>query len=132
MAIMLITHNLGVVAEMADQVVVMYLGKVAETGPVDDIFHAPKHPYTKALLQSIPSINSEPRVKLPTISGSIPHPYNRPGGCPFHPRCPAFMAGTCDRHEPQLLPVTSSRQHVSCFLYHSVGETEAVAAAAAR
>ncbi len=91
MAIMLITHNLGVVAEMADDVVVMYLGRVVEQGKVDDIFHDPKHPYTKALLQSIPSIESVPRVKLPTISGSIPHPFNRPTGCPFHPRCASFM-----------------------------------------
>ncbi len=93
MAIMLITHNLGVVAEMADDVVVMYLGRVVEEGKVDDIFHDPKHPYTKALLQSIPSIESAPRVKLPTISGSIPHPFNRPPGCPFHPRCVSFIAG---------------------------------------
>ena len=88
MAIMLITHDLGVIAEMADDVVVMYLGRVVEEGPVDDIFHAPKHPYTRALLRSIPSVDSPPRRKLPTISGSIPHPYNRPPGCPFHPRCP--------------------------------------------
>ena len=78
MAIMLITHNLGVVAEMADDVVVMYLGRVVERGPVDAIFHTPKHPYTQALLRSIPSIRSTPRLRLPTITGSIPHPYNRP------------------------------------------------------
>ena len=116
MAIMLITHNLGVVAEMADYVVVMYLGRVVEEGSVDDIFHNPKHPYTKALLQSIPSIESAPRVKLPTISGSIPHPYNRPAGCPFHPRCASFMPGRCDRAEPELATV-SEGQKASCFLY---------------
>ena len=116
MAIMLITHNLGVVAEMADDVVVMYLGRVVEEGPVDDIFHSPRHPYTRALLRSIPSIESTPRTKLPTITGSIPHPYNRPSGCPFYPRCPDFMAGTCDKAEPDLLAV-SDRQKVSCFLY---------------
>src|SRR5512143_2570300 len=93
MAIMLITHNLGVVAEMADDVVVMYLGRVVEQGKVDDIFHDPKHPYTRALLQSIPSIESTPRVRLPTITGSIPHPFNRPAGCAFHPRCAAFIPG---------------------------------------
>src|SRR5512137_1793959 len=92
MAIMLITHNLGVVAEMADDVVVMYLGRVVEEGSVDAIFHDPKHPYTKALLQSIPSIESKPRIRLPTIQGSIPHPFNRPPGCPFHPRCSSFIA----------------------------------------
>ena len=116
MAIMLITHNLGVVAEMADDVVVMYLGRVVEEGPVDDIFHSPRHPYTRALLRSIPSIESTPRTKLPTITGSIPHPYNRPSGCPFYPRCPDFMAGTCDKAEPDLR-VVSDRQAVSCFLY---------------
>ena len=116
MAIMLITHNLGVVAEMADDVVVMYLGRVVEQGAVDAIFHDPKHPYTKALLQSIPSIDSKPRIKLPTIQGSIPHPFNRPPGCPFHPRCTAFIAGRCDKTEPELVPVGDARK-VSCFLY---------------
>ena len=116
MAIMLITHNLGVVAEMADDVVVMYLGRVVEEGKVDDIFHNPKHPYTKALLQSIPSIESTPRVKLPTISGSIPHPFNRPGGCPFHPRCTSFVPGRCDVEAPVLRPVGQG-QAASCVLY---------------
>jgi len=116
MAIMLITHNLGVVAEMADDVVVMYLGRVVEEGNVDDIFHDPKHPYTKALLQSIPSIESPPRVKLPTISGSIPHPYNRPKGCPFHPRCVSSTAGRCDAGEPLLQDIGWGRK-VSCFHY---------------
>ena len=116
MAIMLITHNLGVVAEMADDVVVMYLGRVVEQGTVDDIFHDPKHPYTKALLQSIPSIDSTPRIKLPTIQGSIPHPFNRPPGCPFHPRCESFMPGRCDAEAPPLKPVGEVRT-VSCFLY---------------
>ncbi|TVR74970.1 MAG: ABC transporter ATP-binding protein [Sphaerobacteraceae bacterium] len=116
MAVMLITHNLGVIAEMADDVVVMYLGQVAEKGTVDEIFYAPKHPYTKALLQSIPNIYQPSRVELPTISGSIPHPYNRPAGCPFHPRCPEFMPGTCDVHVPETL-VSPTGQHVRCFLY---------------
>ncbi len=116
MAVMLITHNLGVVAETADEVVVMYLGRVVEEGPVDEIFHTPRHPYTKALLKSIPSLHSAPRVKLPTISGSIPHPFNRPPGCPFHPRCSSFIRGTCDQQEPGLAAVTD-RQSVSCFLY---------------
>ncbi|TAK21032.1 MAG: ABC transporter ATP-binding protein [Chloroflexota bacterium] len=116
MAIMLITHNLGVVAEMADEVAVMYLGKVVEYGAVDDIFHNAKHPYTRALLESIPSIRAEPRVRLPTISGSIPHPYNRPSGCPFHPRCSRTIAGTCERAEPVLTKVGTDHL-ASCFLY---------------
>ena len=117
MAIILITHDMGVIAEMVDDVVVMYLGRVVETGPVDEIFHAPQHPYTRALLRSIPSVLSAPRTKLPTITGSIPHPYNRPVGCPFYPRCTEYMAGTCDQWEPDLLPV-NDKQQVSCFLYH--------------
>jgi peptide/nickel transport system ATP-binding protein len=117
MSIIIITHNLGVVAEMADDVAVMYLGKVVESGPVDDIFHNAKHPYTKALLMSIPSIDGRPRVRLPTIRGSIPHPFNRPPGCAFGPRCPSFMSGVCDVSDPMLLPVGDS-QLVSCFLYH--------------
>ncbi|CAI8029437.1 Probable peptide ABC transporter ATP-binding protein y4tR [Geodia barretti] len=88
MAIMLITHDLGVIAEMADDVVVMYLGRVVEHAPVDELFHAPKHPYTQALLRSIPHIRSRPRERLASVAGSVPHPYNRPTGCPFHPRCP--------------------------------------------
>src|SRR5829696_6791955 len=119
MAIMLITHDLGVIAEMADDVVVMYLGRVVEEGPVDDIFYAPKHPYTRALLRSIPSVDSPPRRKLPTISGSIPHPYNRPSGCPFHTRCPDFMPGLCNVVEPVLAAVGAG-QMAACFLYPEV------------
>jgi peptide/nickel transport system ATP-binding protein len=116
MAIMLITHDLGVVAEMARDVVVMYLGRVVEQAPVDEIFHAPRHPYTKALLRSIPRIRSSSRERLTPIAGAVPHPYDRPSGCPFHPRCAEFMAGTCDRRAPSLRPVAD--QHaVSCFLY---------------
>jgi peptide/nickel transport system ATP-binding protein len=119
MAIVLITHDLGVIAEMADDVVVMYLGRVVEEGPVDDIFYAPKHPYTRALLRSIPTIDAPPRRMLPTISGSIPHPYNRPSGCPFHTRCPEFMPGLCDVYEP-LLTQVSAGQKAACFLYSEV------------
>jgi oligopeptide/dipeptide ABC transporter ATP-binding protein len=120
-AIIFITHDLGVIAQMADYVQVMYLGLVMEEGPVDDIFHAPKHPYTQALLQSIPSIESRSRIHLPTISGSIPHPFNRPTGCPFHPRCPQVIPGTCDRLTPTLLP-TGPGHSVSCFLYQPMEE----------
>jgi len=116
LSIILITHDMGVIAEMADDVVVMYLGRVVEQGPVDEIFHAPNHPYTRLLLKSIPSILAKPRTKLATLTGSIPHPYNRPAGCPFHPRCPDFMPGKCDVEEPEPKAV-NERQSVSCFLY---------------
>jgi peptide/nickel transport system ATP-binding protein len=116
MAIMLITHDLGVIAEMATDVAVMYLGRVVEQAPVDDIFHAPRHPYTQALLRSIPRMRSRSRERLNPIAGSVPHPYDRPAGCPFHPRCPQFMPGRCDAEEPTLRPV-GDKHTVSCFLY---------------
>ena len=116
MAIMLITHDLGVIAEMTRDVAVMYLGRVVEQAPVDEIFHAPRHPYTQALLRSIPRIRSGPRERLTPIAGSVPHPYDRPSGCPFHPRCPDFMPGTCDRQAPSLRSV-GDQHAVSCFLY---------------
>ena len=116
LALILITHDMGVIAEMADDVVVMYLGRAVEKGRVDDIFHAPKHPYTRALLRSIPSIMAAPRTKLATLGGSIPHPFNRPAGCPFHPRCPEFMPDVCDRAVPPVLAEDDGRE-VSCFLY---------------
>ena len=121
MAIIFITHDLGVIAQIADYVVVMYLGRVMETGPVDDIFHRPRHPYTRALLDSIPSMYAPAKELLPTIEGSIPHPFNRPRGCPFHPRCPEFMPGTCDAALPALLPV-AQRQSASCFLHHATAD----------
>jgi peptide/nickel transport system ATP-binding protein len=116
MAIMLITHDLGVIAEMATDVAVMYLGRVVEQAPVDDIFHAPRHPYTQALLRSIPRMRSRSRERLNPIAGAVPHPYDRPAGCPFHPRCPQFMPGRCDAEEPTLRPV-GDKHMVSCFLY---------------
>jgi peptide/nickel transport system ATP-binding protein len=118
-AIVFITHDLGVIAQIAHDVVVMYLGRIMETGPVDDIFHAPTHPYTRALLRSVPSLRSAPRRKLPTISGSLPHPFNRPPGCPFHPRCGDALPDVCSRRVPSLQPV-GERQAASCFLYHDV------------
>jgi peptide/nickel transport system ATP-binding protein len=116
MAIMLITHDLGVVAEMATDVVVMYLGRVVEQAPVDAIFHDPRHPYTRALLRSIPRIRSRTRERLSPIAGAVPHPYDRPTGCPFHPRCAEFMAGRCDREAP-ILKSVGDHHAVSCFLY---------------
>jgi oligopeptide/dipeptide ABC transporter ATP-binding protein len=120
-AIIFITHDLGVIAQMADHVVVMYLGRVMERGPVDDIFHSSLHPYTQALLRSIPSVHSTPRVQLPTIAGSIPHPFNRPTGCAFHPRCTHFMPGQCDRKTPTLGEV-APRHFAACFLCSPASE----------
>ena len=120
-AIIFITHDLGVIAQMAHYVVVMYLGSVMEEGPVDEIFHAPKHPYTKALLRSIPSLYGETRTTLPVIAGALPHPFNRPAGCPFHPRCDQVIPQRCAHAVPRLQPV-GPRQQASCFLYHDLAE----------
>jgi peptide/nickel transport system ATP-binding protein len=145
-AIIFITHDLGVIAQMASYVVVMYLGRVMEQGAVDEIFHAPKHPYTQALLlvvmylgrvmeqgavdeifhapkhpytqallRSIPGLTGQTRTALPTITGALPHPFNRPSGCPFHPRCPDVM-DICAKAVPALEPVGQG-QLASCFLH---------------
>jgi len=116
MAMIFITHDLGVVAEIADEVAVMYLGQVVERGNVDQIFHEPKHPYTRALLKSIPRLGQASREPLDSIRGMVPDPYHRPTGCPFHTRCDFAMAGTCDR----ILPPTTNlgeRRDVRCLLY---------------
>jgi peptide/nickel transport system ATP-binding protein len=120
-AIIFITHDLGVIAQMASYVVVMYLGRVMEEGPVDEIFHTPKHPYTRALLRSIPSLKGRTRVPLPVISGSLPHPFNRPSGCPFHPRCTDILGERCRTAVPMLQPV-APMQSASCFLHHDMAE----------
>lgn len=116
MAIMYITHDLGVIAEMAEDVAVMYLGKIVEEATVDQIFYDPRHPYTKALLQSIPKIGKERGGRLEIIQGMVPDPFSIPAGCPFHNRCPEFIPGSCDQHVPSLLPVGEGHT-ASCILY---------------
>jgi oligopeptide/dipeptide ABC transporter ATP-binding protein len=96
MAMQYITHNLGVVAELVDDVVVMYCGRPVEYGPIDAIFDHPGHPYTQALLRSIPRLGKKSHQRLESIKGMVPDPYRVPTGCAFHPRCPRYQAGTCD------------------------------------
>jgi peptide/nickel transport system ATP-binding protein len=119
MAVLFITHDLGVVAEVADEVVVMYLGTVAERGDVDAIFHGPAHPYTQALLRSIPKLGLERTRRLESIRGMVPHPFDRPRGCPFHPRCDAFMPGACDEIVPPKESLGEGRD-VRCLLHSDV------------
>jgi peptide/nickel transport system ATP-binding protein len=121
MAIMYITHNLGVIAEMAEEVAVMYLGKVVEQTDVKSIFFSPLHPYTHALLASIPQLRDavtkvDKARRLQVISGMVPDPYTRLKGCAFHPRCPQAIPGTCDQVEPAAIQVTPSHL-VRCHLY---------------
>ncbi len=96
MAMQYITHNLGVVAELVDDVIVMYLGKPVEYGPVEEIFYNPRHPYTRALLRSIPKLGKKSHQRLESIRGMVPDPYRVPAGCAFHPRCPRYQPGVCD------------------------------------
>ncbi len=112
MAVILITHDLGVVAEFCDRVVVMYAGKVVEAGPVEDILFRPRHPYTSGLLKSIPRIEDRHRP-IQTIPGMVPELYNLPSGCRFRTRCPLAEA-ECAQEEPPLINVADDHQ-VSCL-----------------
>ena len=116
MSILFITHDLGVIAEISKEVVVMYLGKVVEKGKVEDVYDHPRHPYTQALFKCIPHMDTPPKRILPTIKGSVPDPFSRPSGCPFSDRCPHMMEGICNLSIPPLVEVEKDHQ-VSCFLY---------------
>jgi peptide/nickel transport system ATP-binding protein len=115
MAIMFITHNLGVIAEIAAEIVVMYMGKQVERATTIEIFENPKHPYTTALLGSIPQIG-EKTGELATIKGMVPSPFDLPSGCVFHPRCPDYMPGKCDRVYPEYAEV-EEEHWARCLLY---------------
>jgi len=116
MTIVFITHNRGVVAQMCDYVAVMYLGRIVEQASIEPIFYNPKHPYTKALLNSIPHAGSRVRERLQPIRGVVPDPYSSIQGCPFHPRCNSFMPGKCDQAVPATTQVENGHT-VRCFLY---------------
>ena len=118
MSILFITHNMGVVAQMCDEVAVMYLGKVVEQASVDEIFYNPRHPYTISLLRSIPRVGGGQRGQLESIKGTVPDPYTRISGCPFHPRCPVCIEGVCDTVMPEVSRVSAADSHfVRCHLY---------------
>ncbi|MEC7837650.1 MAG: ABC transporter ATP-binding protein [Chloroflexota bacterium] len=117
MSIIMITHDLGVIAELADDVNVMYLGKIVESGDIRQVFKNPKHPYTQALLSSIPSLATGHRERLPILPGAIPHPQARPKGCPFNPRCKDFIQGTCDATFPKQ-EIIEEGHLVNCHLYN--------------
>jgi peptide/nickel transport system ATP-binding protein len=125
-ALMLITHDMGVIAQMADDVAVMYLGRIVEFAPVHRLFAAPRHPYTRALLRSVPNLRAAPRERLATIGGAVPHSGARPVGCPFHPRCPEIIAGRCELHAPPIM--SPDQEGASCF--HAMAEVTNVLAEA--
>lgn len=117
-SIMLITHNMGVVAETCERIIVMYAGKIVEEGDVHSIFGDPKHPYTKGLLASIPSIKNK-QDKLDSIPGLVPNPLNMPKGCRFEPRC-KYALPICKENQPDMTVLREERR-VSCFLYEEGG-----------
>ena len=125
MAIMFITHNLGVIAEIAANVAVMYLGRVVEYSTVFEIFDNPLHPYTQALMKSIPRIDTDEKGRLLAIEGVVPDPYQVSPGCTFADRCRHYIAGTCDRGVPALVDNGESH-HVRCFLYSPDHESHEV------
>ena len=123
MAILFITHDLGVIAQVADRVAVMYLGRIVESGPVKQVLHSPAHPYTRSLLNSLPKLEAldEPLTPIP---GDIPSPLERPTGCVFHTRCPEAIAGKCSSEIPNSVKVEPGHQS-ACFLNESPVENTA-------
>ncbi|WP_139999348.1 ABC transporter ATP-binding protein [Paenibacillus paridis] len=123
MAILLVTHDLGIIAQMCDEVAVMYLGKIVEQAPVKEIFYNPKHPYTKGLLKSMPRLGGDKSKRLDSIEGSVPMPINMPPMCGFYERCKDRIEGVCNT---QAVPKTriSDQHSVRCFLYSEQREGE--------
>ena len=113
MGIIFITHDLGVIAQTADKVAVMYLGRLIEKGPVREVLRNPAHPYTQGLLNALPNLE-DLDTPLSPIPGDIPSPLERPSGCVFHTRCPIAMAGRCDVEIPQMGPVSTGHE-AACF-----------------
>lgn len=118
MAVLVITHDLGVVANLAHRVAVMYRGSIVEQGSVADVFKAPQHPYTQGLIESVPDLADTPGERIKTIPGVVPHPYAVVPGCQFHPRCSKIIEGVCDRRVPSVTEPQQGHQ-VSCLLYEA-------------
>jgi oligopeptide/dipeptide ABC transporter ATP-binding protein len=120
LSVLLITHDLGVVAQTADDIAIMYLGRIVEAGPMRQVLKHPRHPYTRGLLDSIPS-----RVplgkRLPSIEGTVPQLTAIPAGCAFHPRCPHALPGRCDQGDPPTLESLGGQQQAACFRLAELG-----------
>lgn len=117
LSIMFITHDLGIIAQMARTVAVMYLGRVVEYGTVQEVFDHPLHPYTADLLESVPTIGARRQGPLAAIAGSVPDPYSTPRGCPFHPRCQFMIPRACDRGAAPAAIRVAQDHLVSCVLH---------------
>jgi len=115
MAYLFISHDLKVVRQIADEVAVMYLGKIVERGTVDEIFADPRHPYTQALLKSVPRLGAGRNTRLAAIRGMVPSPFDRPTGCDFHPRCDLAIKGLCEVEDPGTVTL-GPRRDVRCVL----------------
>lgn len=118
-SVLLITHDLGVVAQVADEVAVMYLGRIVERSDVYTIMKRPKHPYTRGLLKSLPSLNMD-QAKLPSIKGSVPSLTEIPDGCPFHPRCPYYKEKICDLGAPPELIDVGENHDAACVRVNEI------------
>jgi len=127
MAIIWVTHDLGVIAGIADRVMVMYAGQIVEEGPVDEIFRDPKHPYTQALLKTVPAVRGPRAEKLQVIEGQPPIMHQTPCACSFRNRC-EFAFDRCELENPALVPITTPGHRAACFLLSkaSTQEPEAV------
>ncbi len=123
MAILLVTHDLGIIAEMCDEVAVMYLGKIVEQGTVKEIFSNPKHPYTKGLMRSMPRLGGNKSERLESIEGSVPLPVNMPPMCGFYDRCPVRIEGVCNKRSVPNTQISDNHK-VRCFLYTDREEGE--------
>ena len=123
MAILYITHDLGVIAEIADEVAVMYLGRVVEHGATKEIFKNPLHPYTRLLLKSIPRMGQDSSQRLDTIEGTVPIPLDPPRECGFFSRCPEAIEGKCNANIPALLEINPGHQ-ARCYLHSDKSEPE--------
>lgn len=121
MSILYITHNLGVIAEVAQKVAVMYMGRIVEYAGVKDLFKNPQHPYTKGLLKSIPKLGNKSSSDLDAIKGTVPVPLNSPRECGFYSRCPEAKKGMCNREIPALVDIAEGHL-VRCFLYNEERE----------
>ncbi len=119
-SVILITHDMGVVADMADRVLVMYAGRIVEDADAFDLFGRPRHPYTEALLRSVPRLDDQPGTRLPVIEGAVPRPGSHIGGCRFASRCP-LVIDKCRAEEPGLLPIDGGKRRAACWRHEEVG-----------